>query len=288
MTTSDDSKDSNNTINITMAKSSNKSMASATAEKFPKKSSNKKTTGMDAININTPLRKKPHATTTASRYSINIMCRLTINPYTKGSKNKVDIIPHEGSVPPNNAQPHVTLLSGGMTLSIQWKAPEKLYTKQQATTQKIRRESAHFMGYSNTMQLMRNNGVTPMEGYHRGAPQIIHLDVKCTGDPKVKHWKVLTKVRVYHDKKEHKQFNMMYVCTMKVARGRHGLTVQPEDAGLWTLASLGAKTVQSPSMDVELARGWRWRTVAVTGLVRRTTRNGLHILFHHSDIIYLY
>ena len=38
------------------------------------------------------------------------------------------------------------------------------------------------------MQLMRNNGVTAVEGYHRGAPQIIHLDVEYTGDPKVMRW----------------------------------------------------------------------------------------------------
>ncbi len=106
-------------------------------------------------------------------------------------------------MPPNDAQPHVTLLPGGMTLSIQCQAPKKLYTKLQATNQKIRRDSSHFMGYSNTMLLMRNNGVTAVEGYHRGAPQIIHLDVECKGDPKVMRWKVPTKVRVYYDKKEH-------------------------------------------------------------------------------------
>ena len=72
---------------------------------------------------------------------------------------------------------------GGMTLSIQWKAPEKLYTELQATAQKIRRDSSHFMGYSDTIQLVRNNGVTAVEGYHRGAPQIIHLDIEGTGDP---------------------------------------------------------------------------------------------------------
>jgi hypothetical protein len=79
------------------------------------------------------------------------------------------------------------------------------------------------MGYSNTMQLMRKNGVTTMEGYHRGATQIIHLDVKCMGNQKVKHWKVPTKVRVYYDKKEHIQFNTMYVCTLKVVKDRHSL-----------------------------------------------------------------
>jgi hypothetical protein len=134
-----------------------------------------------------------------------------------------------------------------MTLSNQWKAPEKLYTKLQATTQKIRWDSSHLMGSSNTMQLIRNNGVTPMEGYHRGAPQIIHLDIKCTGDPKVKHWKVPTKVRVYYDKKEHIQFNTMYVCTLKVAKDRHGLTAQPEDAGIANFGFLGSQN--STSME---------------------------------------
>ncbi len=38
-----------------------------------------------------------------------------------------------------------------MMLSIQWKAPKKLYTELQAPAQKIRRDSSHFMGYSDTM-----------------------------------------------------------------------------------------------------------------------------------------
>jgi hypothetical protein len=74
------------------------------------------------------------------------------------------------------------------------------------------------LGYSDTMQLMRNHGVIAVEGYHRGASQIIHLDVKCTSDPKVMRWKVPTKVRVYYDKKEDIQFNTMYVCTLRWQR----------------------------------------------------------------------
>jgi hypothetical protein len=202
---------------------------------------------MEAINLDTPPRKKPHATPTALRYSVNMTRGFTINPYAKGSKNKINIVLHEGSVPPDDAKPHVTLLPGGTTLSIQWKAPKKLYTKLQATAQKIRRDSSHFMGYSDTMQLMRNNGVAAMEGYHRGAPQIIHLDVKCTGDPKVMRWKVPTKVRVYCDKKEHIQFNTMYVCTLKVAKDRHGLQTQPEDAGIADFGFLGSQN--SASME---------------------------------------
>jgi hypothetical protein len=139
---------------------------------------------MEAIDLDTPPRQKPRTTATASCYSIDTTHGFTVNPYAKGSKNKIDIVLHKGGVPPNDAQPHVTLLPGGMTLSIPWKALEKLYTKIQATAHKIRRESSHFMGCSNTMQLMRNNGVTAMEGHHRGTSQIIHLDVEYTGNPK--------------------------------------------------------------------------------------------------------
>jgi hypothetical protein len=109
--TSNNSKDSNDTINDTMAKSS-KSMASAAAKKSTKKPNNKKTKGMEAIDLNTPPRKKPCATATALRYSIDTMRGFTVNPYAKGMKYKIDIVIHGGGVPPN-AQPHITLLLGG-------------------------------------------------------------------------------------------------------------------------------------------------------------------------------
>jgi hypothetical protein len=143
------SKDSEDTINDTMAKSS-KLMASATGKKSTKKQQ-QQTTGMEAIDLDTPPRKKPCATATALCYSVDTRRGFTANPYAKGSKNKIDIILHEGGVPPDDAEPHVTLLPGGMTLSNQWKAPEKLYTELQATAQKIRRDSSRFMGYSDTL-----------------------------------------------------------------------------------------------------------------------------------------
>jgi hypothetical protein len=86
-----------------------------------------------------------------------------------------------------------------------------------------------------------------MEGYHRGAPQIIHLDIECMGDPNVMRWKVPTKVRVYYNKKERIQFNMMYVCTLKVAKDRHGLQKQPEEAGIADFGFLGSQN--SASME---------------------------------------
>jgi hypothetical protein len=153
---SNDSKDSNDTFNDTMAKSS-KSTASTAAKKSTKNQKTKKTTGMEAIDLDTPPRKKPRTTATALRYSVDMARSFTVNPYAKGLKSNINIVLHKGGVPPNDPQPHVTLLPGGMMLSIQWKAPKKLYTKLQATTQKIRRDYSHFMGYSDTMQLMRKN-----------------------------------------------------------------------------------------------------------------------------------
>jgi hypothetical protein len=108
-----DSGDSNNTINGTMAKSS-KSTTSATAKKSAKKTNNKKTTGMEAIDLDTPPRKKPRSTATALRYSVDMLQGVTVNPYAKGLKKKIDIILHKGSVPPNDSQPHITLLPGGI------------------------------------------------------------------------------------------------------------------------------------------------------------------------------
>jgi hypothetical protein len=119
---------------------------------------------MEAIDLGTPPRKKLRATATALRYSVNTTRGFTVNLYAKGLKNKIDIVLYKCGVPPDDAQPHVTLLPGGMMLSIQWNAPKKLFTKLQATAQKIRRDSSHFMGYSDTMQLMRKYRVTAVEG----------------------------------------------------------------------------------------------------------------------------
>jgi hypothetical protein len=110
--TSVNSKDSNNTINDTMDKSS-KSTASTTAKKSTKKPNNKKTTGMEAINLDTPPRKKPRATATALRYSFDTMRGFTVNPYAKGLKNKINIVLHEGSVPPMMPSPTSPCYLGG-------------------------------------------------------------------------------------------------------------------------------------------------------------------------------
>ena len=57
-------------------------------------------------------------------------------------------------------------------------------------------------------------GWTP---YYRGPPQIIKLDVECTGEPKVKICPFPTKETMLYNGNHHIQFNSMYVCTLKVA-----------------------------------------------------------------------
>ena len=91
------------------------------------------------------------------------------------------------------------------------------------------------MGYSDTMQELKNAGVVATEGYYRGPPQIIKLDVECTGEPKVKIspvLTVLTKETVFYKGEQHVQFNSIYVCTLKVAGERHGITVQAQRGGI--------------------------------------------------------
>ena len=84
----------------------------------PKKSSaGRKATGEETINLDTPLRKKPRSA--AACYSIEKRGCYTVNPYAHRSKNKIDVVLHEGGVPSKDAQPQVTLLLGGKTLSVQ-------------------------------------------------------------------------------------------------------------------------------------------------------------------------
>ena len=205
--------------------------AATTKKAKSKTKAGKKTTGEeDALVIDTPPKKKQRAAPT--RFSIDALRGYTVNPYAQGSKNKIDVVLHEGGVPPKDAQPQVTLLPGGRVLSVQWKSDERLFSHLQASCQGIPRDSSRYVGYSDTMQLMVNAGIRAVEGYHRSPPQLIKLDVECTGNPKVKKFEVPTKQKVTFQGKVHMQFNCMYVCTLKVANDRHGLTAQPENAGI--------------------------------------------------------
>lgn len=202
----------------------------ATTKKAPAKKAGKKTTG-EILDVDTPPTKKQcHKPPT--RFSVDVFRGFTVNPYAQGSKNKIDIVLHEGGVPPKDAQPQVTLLPGGRMVSVQWKSDERLYSHLQASVQGIERNSSRSIAYSDTMQLMVSAGVRPIDGYHRGTPQIIQLGVECTGNPKVKMFHVPTKQKVTYQGKTYMQFNCMYVCTLRVANDRHGLTAQPKNAGI--------------------------------------------------------
>ncbi len=52
---------------------------------------------------------------------------------------------------------------------------------------------------------------------------------------------------MYYNKKEHLQFNTMYVCRLKVAKDRQDLQKQPEDAGIVDFGFLGSQN--SASME---------------------------------------
>ena len=165
-----------------MAKMAPKKRGAAAGGK--KAAPKKKTTGEETIDLDTPPRKKPHVP--AARYSTEKRGCYTVNPYAHSSKNKIDVVLHEGGVPSKDAQPQVSLLLGGKTLSVQWKMSEKLFSELQASAQGFVRDSFCFMGYSNTTQELKKAGVVGTEGYYRGPPQIIKLNVECTGEPKVK------------------------------------------------------------------------------------------------------
>jgi hypothetical protein len=74
----------------------------------------------------TPPRKK--TCTSAMRYLIKNRGCYTNNPYAHYLKNKIDVVLHEGGMPSKDAQPQVSLLLGGKTLSVQWKKSEKLFS----------------------------------------------------------------------------------------------------------------------------------------------------------------
>jgi hypothetical protein len=170
------------------------------------------------------------------RYSTKKRGCYTVNPYAHRKKNKIDVVLHEGGIPSKDAQPQVSLLPGWKTLCVQWKILYKLFSKLQASSQEIAMDSSRFMGYTNTMQEITKAGVVAADGYYRGPPQIIKLDVECMGNPKVKISPVLTKEMVLYKCKHRMQFNSMYVCTLKVVGDRQSITAQAQRGDIYTLA----------------------------------------------------
>ena len=88
------------------------STAAGTKKAASTKTGGRKSMGGETIDIDTPPKKK--RSTVAARYSIKKEGFFTMNPYTHGSKNKIDIVLHEGGVPSKDAQPQVSLLYLGV------------------------------------------------------------------------------------------------------------------------------------------------------------------------------
>ncbi len=61
---------------------------------------------------------------------------------------------------------------------------------------------------------------------------MLTLDQECTGNPIIKRWDVPTDAFIQCEGGMHRQFNSMYVVTLKVAKDRKTLTSGPKFAGM--------------------------------------------------------
>ena len=218
-----------------MAKDKSTKGASKSA---PTKRGNAKTTGDEPISVNTPppKRQKDAATKRAKTY-FSTTCKkgYTVNPWSQGSKQYIDVVFHNGGVPSPREEPSITLGEGGKQLLVEWKLPEKLFTAMQASAQRIPVDSARYNGYCNTQDQMKAVGVHPIEHCYRSVPQVVPLEQECTGVPENVRYNVPTNEHVeWRDggrMGNHRQFNSMYVSTLQVAKDRHQLTSGPKTVG---------------------------------------------------------
>jgi hypothetical protein len=84
------------------------------------------------------------------------------------------------------------------------------------------------------MDRMHQGGVIIINGYNRGAPQVIHLDQECNGTPKTCRccWSILTNNKVFWEGQMHVQFNSMYMTTLEVAKNRHTIVSGSKFVGI--------------------------------------------------------
>jgi hypothetical protein len=136
-------------------------MAKTTTKKSKSTSSakrgNAKTMGDEPFDVDGPPPKKhKDAANRASKYfSTTNKKGYTVNPWSRGSKNFIDVVFHDGGVPAKSEVPNITLDKGGLALRVEWKLPERLFTATQATMQLILVDSAWYNGYCNTQAAER-------------------------------------------------------------------------------------------------------------------------------------
>jgi len=213
-----------------MSKTDKSKKAAAAASK--KKAGTKKP-GEDHIIIDGS-NKKQRSSLSAPLWSLTQTKGFTVNPYSKGSKNKVDIVVHNSGVPTQHCQPTIKLALGEKSIEIEWKLSELHFTDKQAEVQAIDPNSARYNVYADTMDKMYRSGNQAADGFFRGASQVVKLNVECTGVPKTERFNVLTDRTVRYQGRDHIQFDSMYVCTLKVAESRHSRVRATKDAGIPT------------------------------------------------------
>ncbi len=81
---------------------------------------------------------------------------------------------------------------GGKSVEIEWKLPELHFTDEQAEVQAINPNSARYNAYADTMDKLYRSGNQAVDGFFHGAPQVVKLNVECTGVPKTERFNVLT------------------------------------------------------------------------------------------------
>ncbi len=110
-----------------------------------------------------PPKKKQHAANRAAAYfSTKTLKGYTVNHYSKGSKNCINVVFHEGGIPSKRAQPVMSLDQGGKALNIEWKLSKRLFMDKQATVQMIPNDSVRYNGYADTLDCIHQAGVTPI------------------------------------------------------------------------------------------------------------------------------
>ncbi len=106
-----------------------KNKAAATATK----KASAKTMGDNVIKVDTPPSKKAKqraAARAATYFSTTALKGYIVNPYSRWSKNCINMVVHDGGVPSKSKEPMIFLDHGGKALCVKW---EKLFTDLQAT-----------------------------------------------------------------------------------------------------------------------------------------------------------
>ncbi len=227
----------------TMAKGE-KNKAAATAAK----KAGAKMVGDNIVMVDTPLSKKAKqraATRAATCFFTTALKGYNVNPYSRGSKNCMDVVLHDGGVPSKSKEPMISLNHGGEALCVEWKLPEKLFTDLQATAQGIPKDSAYFNGYGHTQDHMHQARVHPVKKCYRLVPQVLPLNQECTGNPVTMRWDVPMNMFVEVEGHKHRQFNSMCVTTLKVAKDRYILTLGPKFVGIANFGDVGSSKSKS-------------------------------------------